>query len=180
MTTNFRTCLFGGFNKDDVVSFIKKLAQDNQAKKEELEQLNAKYEALKAQLSDYEDGGETLTSLSERLQQALARAETAEQEARELRGPAEEYRQMKDHIAEIEINAHKRTEEFRAQAMEKLRGIIARQRQWCSDQRDAYEAMNRGLIGNLGDIQHQLEQMDYSSFDRMQDSLNEMENELHN
>ena len=179
MATNFRTCLIGGFNKDDVVSFIKKMAQENQARKEELEQLKAQMETLKTQLSDYEGGGETLTSLNERLQQALERAEAAEREAQELRGPAEEYQQMKDHIAEIEINAHKRTEEFRAQAMERLRNIIAQQRQWCYEQRDVYGAMNNGLVERLGDLQRQVEQADYSAFDRMQDLLNDMENELH-
>lgn len=179
MAANFRTCLIGGFNKDDVVSFIKKMAQENQARKEELEQLKAQVETLKTQLSDYEGGGETLTSLNERLQQALERAEAAEREAQELRGPAEEYQQMKDHIAEIEISAHKRTEEFRAQAMERLRNIIAQQRQWCYEQRDVYGAMNNGLVERLGDLQRQVEQADYSAFDRMQDLLNDMENELH-
>lgn len=179
MGAKFRTCLFGGFNKDDVVSFIKKLAQESQAKKEEIEGLSAQLETLKTQLSDYESGGETLASLSERLRQAEERAEAAEREAQELRGPAEEYQQMKDHIAEIEISAHKRTEEFRAQAMERLRNIIAQQRQWCYDQRDIYGAMNNGLIERLGDLQRQVEQSDYSAFDRMQDLLNDMENELH-
>ena len=179
MAANFRTCLIGGFNKDDVVSFIKKMAQESQDRKEELEQLKAQVETLKTQLSDYEGGGETLTSLNERLQQALERAEAAEREAQELRGPAEEYQQMKDHIAEIEISAHKRTEEFRAQAMERLRNIIGQQRQWCYEQRDVYGAMNNGLIDRLSDMQRQVEQTDYSAFDRMQDLLNDMENELH-
>ena len=179
MAANFRTCLIGGFNKDDVVSFIKKMAQESQERKEELEQLKAQMETMKTQLSDYEGGGETLASLNERLQQALERAEAAEREAQELRGPAEEYQQMKDHIAEIEINAHKRTEEFRAQAMERLRNIIAQQRQWCYEQRDVYGAMNNGLVERLSDLQRQVEQSDYSAFDRMQDLLNNMENELH-
>lgn len=179
MAANFRTCLIGGFNKDDVVSFIEKMAQESQARKEELEQLKAQMETLKAQLSDYESGGETLASLNERLQQALDRAEVAEREAAELRGPAEEYLQMKDHIAEIEISAHKRTEEFRAQAMERLRNIISRQRQWCYEQRDAYGGMNDRFMEKLREMQQQVENADYSAFDRMQDILNDMENELH-
>ena len=40
MSTNFRTRMFGGFDREDVVAYIKKITQENQAQLEKLTQQN--------------------------------------------------------------------------------------------------------------------------------------------
>ena len=46
MDASFKTCLFGGFDREDVVKFIEKTAAENQ---EQLETLEAELNALRAQ-----------------------------------------------------------------------------------------------------------------------------------
>ena len=46
MDASFKTCLFGGFDREDVVKFIEKTAAEN---REQLETLEAELNALRAQ-----------------------------------------------------------------------------------------------------------------------------------
>ena len=191
MGTNFRTNLFGGFRKTDVVSYIEKMAKETQEKVSALEQENALLRAKNQDLSSQLDcanaqfchwNEENISSdiLRGQLSDALGRAEEAERLAASLRGPAEEYRKVKDHIAEIEINAHRRTEEFRAQAVERLRAVAQQQRQWLEDQRCQYGAINDELMERLRQCQQNVEGADYSSLDRMEDILDDIEAQLEN
>lgn len=189
MSTSFKTALFGGFDKEDVVTYIEKMAKEHQDKIDSLEQENETLRKKVTELSDLRDSlsnrlllmdeeNTSAEALRSHLAEALQRAEAAEREAAMLREPADEYLHMKDHIADIEINAHKRTEEFRAQAIEKLHGIIDQQRQWLDRQRDLYGAMNSGLLEKIHQCEQDISQADYSEFDRMQDLLSAMESEL--
>ena len=42
MSTNFKTCVFGGFDREDVISYIEKSAKESQERIEALESENAK------------------------------------------------------------------------------------------------------------------------------------------
>ncbi len=64
-------------------------------------------------------------------------------------GLAGEYQSLKEHVADIEISAHRRTEEFRAKAMERLAQCIAQQRVWCRQRRSTYLTMNAALSQQL-------------------------------
>ena len=160
MDASFKTCLFGGFDREDVVKFIEKTAAENQ---EQLETLEAELNALRAQRDEAAAENEALRGLTEedaclreenarlreQLAQAQASAEALRQEAEALRGPAAEYQSLKEHVADIEISAHRRTEEFRAKAMERLAQCIAQQRAWCSQRRSTYLSMNVSLLEQL-------------------------------
>ena len=41
MTTNFKTCMFGGFDREDVIKFIEQFSKESQEKIAALEQENA-------------------------------------------------------------------------------------------------------------------------------------------
>ena len=144
MDASFKTCLFGGFDREDVVTFIEKTAAENQ----------------------------------EQLAQAQASAEALRQEAEALRGPAAEYQSLKEHVADIEISAHRRTEEFRAKAMERLAQCIAQQRAWCSQRRSTYLSMNVSLLEQLRQAEQAVENADYTAFDSMISELQRLEDEL--
>ena len=131
METSFKTCVFGGFDREDVISYIRKTAEESQKKlealMEETERLRVRCETAESELS-------ALRTRSAELEQQLAdtevlraeaerlrtEEETLRRENETLRGPAAQYQSLKDHIADIEISAHRRTEEFRARAMERL------------------------------------------------------------
>ena len=107
-----------------------------------------------------------------------ASAEALRQEAEALRGPAAEYQSLKEHVADIEISAHRRTEEFRAKAMERLAQCIAQQRAWCSQRRSTYLSMNVSLLEQLRQAEQAVENADYTAFDSMISELQRLEDEL--
>ena len=189
MDASFKTCLFGGFDREDVVKFIEKAAAENQ---EQLETLEAELNALRAQRDEAAAENEALRGLTEedaclreenarlreQLAQAQASAEALRQEAEALRGPAAEYQSLKEHVADIEISAHRRTEEFRAKAMERLAQCIAQQRAWCSQRRSTYLSMNVSLLEQLRQAEQAVENADYTAFDSMISELQRLEDEL--
>lgn len=189
MDASFKTCLFGGFDREDVVKFIEKTAAENQ---KQLETLETELNALRAQRDEAAAENEALRGLTEedaclreenaRLREQLARAqasaEALRQEAEALRGPAAEYQSLKEHVADIEISAHRRTEEFRAKAMERLAQCIAQQRAWCSQRRSTYLSMNVSLLEQLRQAEQAVENADYTAFDSMISELQRLEDEL--
>ena len=135
METSFKTCLFGGFDREDVISFIEKTAAETQerldalttereellAKKRSTEAENA---ALRVQLNELTERLDNETALHARVQSMEEELTALRRENETLREPAAQYQSLKDHIAEIEISAHRRTEEFRGKAIAELMQLI--------------------------------------------------------
>lgn len=196
MSEKFKTCMFGGFDKDDVVKFIEKLAQEHQAEitalTEEKNSLQEKLdtnasllaaadkavEELRHACEQYQADAAETTDLRAKLEQAMSELSALRAENEALRGPAKEYESIKDHIAQIEINAHRRTEEFRAEAIARLKDSIAQQRAWCSAQQQRYEQLSGDLLQQFRRAEEELEQRDLSGFARMSDELNALEESL--
>ena len=190
METSFKTCLFGGFDREDVISFIEKTAAETQerldalttereellAKKRSTEAENA---ALRVQLNELTERLDNETALCARVQSMEEELTALRRENETLREPAAQYQSLKDHIAEIEISAHRRTEVFRGKAIAELMQLIEQQRQWCVQQRDAYARMTEGVLQELRQAERQVEACDIGNFDRMEESLRQLENTLH-
>ena len=81
-------------------------------------------------------------------------------------------------MADIEISAHRRTEVFRARAMERLGQCIAQQRLWCSQRRSTYLNMNTALAEQLRAAQEAVDSADFAAFDDMIAELQRLEAEL--
>lgn len=196
MTTNFKTCMFGGFDREDVIHYIEQSAQESQEQlealraentrlKDEHEQMEQALRTLHAQAKQHKQETEDQESLQlqlaetqSRLAELTAQNNTLRHENDSLRSAAAECAQLKERIADIEINAHRRTEEFRAMAIEKLHRSINAQRAWCQVQHGQYTAMNEALLQQLHSAQESLENCDFSGFDRMMESLQQLENDL--
>ncbi len=73
-------------------------------------------------------------------------------------------------MAQIEISAHRRTEQFREEAVTQLRQLAARQREWCRTAQADYEQMNCQLLERLQQAEQTLRQPDMSSFRRMEEA----------
>lgn len=189
MDASFKTRLFGGFDREDVVTYIEKTAAENQT---QLETLRAEVETLRKQRDEAASENEALRGLTEedaklreenarlqaQLAQAQAEASALRSECEALRGPALEYQSLKEHIAEIEISAHRRTEQFREEAVTRLRQLAARQREWCRTAQADYEQMNCQLLERLQQAEQTLRQPDMSSFRRMEEGLTALEKGL--
>ena len=196
MSANFKTCMFGGFDREDVVSYIEKTAKETQEKLDALESENTRLKAdnerieqalrtLHAQAKQMKQDEQDQETLQQRLDEAQARAaelavrcEALVAENENLSASAKECVHLKEHIADIEINAHRRTEEFRAEAIEKLRAIIGQQRTWCQKQRGEYAFMSETILPDIRRAEDVLENADYSGFDQMMEGLQQLEDTL--
>ena len=193
MSTTFKTCVFGGFDREDVISYIEKTAKEYKERLQELTDANEKlrqdnetmtgelaalresagkyeavvleYESLRAQVAELQEQSGRLEEQSRALQE----------KNEQLRVQADEYQALRDHIAEIEISAHRRTQEFRAAAVEQLHGMVARQRENYDRQREAFSGLYDGLRGQIQAAQDALGTLDLSSFDAIDGQLQELD-----
>ena len=188
--------MFGGFDRGDVINYIEKSAKEAKERIEALENENNELrsnnerieEALRAlhaqakQQRQEEQGQEALQQqLSEaqvHLNELAVELDALRAENEKLREAADDYAHLKEHIADIEINAHRRTEEFRAEAIEKLRQSVAAQRTWCQGQRGQYTQMNEKLLQELRRAEEVIANNDLSGFDAMLESLQALEDTL--
>lgn len=200
MSENFKTCVFGGFDKQDVVTYIEAQARKHteemdEAQRhhaEEMDDLRRKLIAMQEELNDasaecsaLHDRADRAAAAEQALVQARqelsdlkARCEALQAENDRCKGPAAEYERMKDHIAEIEINAHRRTEEFRANAIEQLRSIAIRQREWCDREKQSFAAAQQELQEKLERSRQILESSADGIFDDMLSDLKDFEDNL--
>ncbi len=188
--------MFGGFDREDVVVYIKKITQENQAQLEELtrqnqelsqenDQLRQEAAALHARLDSCEDSTrekDALSQQNQRLAQENRDLQDAMREMEErcaiLQEQADEYGKIRDHIAEIEISAHRRTEEFRAQAIQRIHALVAQQRTWCNENRVRYEELLQRFAEKLETAKNVVQESDLSGFGEMLAALDELDKDL--
>ena len=190
--------MFGGFDREDVVAYIEKIAKENQTQVDELTRTaddlrqqngdvgqDADAAAGRRQVENCEDSRRENVELTQQVQRleeenrALQDALHQEKErGDELQVQADEYARIRDHIAEIEISAHRRTEEFRSQTIARIHGLVAQQRTWCSENSARYEELLQRFGEKLQAARNVLQETDLSGFDDMLRSLNELDEEL--
>ena len=189
MSYTFKTCLFGGFDKEDVISYIEKTARENQERMQELTGANAtlqrendglrqELDTLRTTTADALSVAEEYESMRARVEELSAQAEALEKQNDELRVQADEYRSLRDHIAEIEISAHRRTQEFRAAAIARLHELVAQQRGWFEQRRAKVSELHESALSRLRAAQESLGQLDMTGFDSVADELDEMDRKL--
>ena len=189
MGESFKTCVFGGFDKQDVVKFIEQqskahqeemetLQRDNEVLKEAVQRMeNERTEFLpKAQMQ--EDGAVQIERLEAQIADMTEKLTALREENERLRGAAQEYYSLKDHIAEIEINAHHHTEEFRAETIRKIRDTINTFRTWCMEERRRYNCVNTEMLQKLRQAVSVMEMNNSAGFDKMADELQQIEDHL--
>ena len=182
MNTNFKTALFGGFDREDVVSYIQQTSRENQQRVSALEEenhgLQERNRAMEAELNtlrravlENSAAADTCLQLQTQLRELQEQAQKLQKETEYLRAQAAEYQSLKDHIADIEISAHRRTEEFRGKAIAELMELVDGQRRWCTQQEAAYRQMNEGILAELRKAQCCVEECDLGNFQQFQESL---------
>ena len=196
MSVNFRTRMFGGFDREDVVAYIEKITKENKAQMEELtragddlrrqnDELGQQLAILRKQAESCQDSRREIETLTAQVQcleaenrQLQESLHQTQEHCDELQVQADEYAKIRDHIAEIEINAHRRTEEFRAQAIQRLHETVSRQRSWCGENSTRYKELLSRFIEKLQSARDILQETDLSGFDDMLRSLDELDEEL--
>ena len=143
MENNFRNAVFNGFNREDVMSYITKISAEhketsealekerdrlfdadaaNERLQEERNRLAEELEQVRQQLSEEQEARQAL-------EKAAAERDQLQGRVRDLECQAEEYRRMKEQVAQIELDAHKRAEDILAQAEREAAEIRAQLRE---------------------------------------------------
>ena len=185
MSANFKTCLFGGFDREDVVAFIEKTSRESSERIEALvqenEELQRKSQSMESELllmrEDYlvrSQQAERASALAEQVTALTAKLASLEEETAALRRQAAEYQSLRDRIADIEISAHRRTEEFRAAAVAQLREMIAEQNAWCETAKARYSELSYQFATKLQQAQAAVSQLDLSGVEDIQRQLQEL------
>lgn len=172
----FRTAAFGGFQKQDVLSYIE---SSNHAHTEKLEQLQREREELagakqaladqveqaKGQAEELAREKEDLTArleqarketeqLRTQLEQARKEAEDTAAQLSEVKARLEQaepdaaaYRQIKDRAAGIELEAHCRAQEVQHEAENRVQRAHTEVEQWLHKVRAGYELLRTDMDG---------------------------------
>ncbi len=149
----FKGSLFGGFNREDVIDYIKKTSAESTARIESLEgdidKLCAQEQELRTQVSTLRGENDRLTqehsdaaaerdtlraaldTANDELTALRAEAEALRAENDKLRPMAEQYSTIKEHLAGIELDAHQRAEEYERSVHERLAAMIGDCRAHC-------------------------------------------------
>lgn len=143
MENNFRNAVFNGFNREDVMSYITKISAEhketsealekerdrlfdadaaNERLQEERNRLAEELEQVRQQLSEEQEARQAL-------EKAAAERDQLQGRVRDLECQAEEYRRMKEQVAQIELDAHKRAEDILAQAEREAADLLQRTEQ---------------------------------------------------
>lgn len=149
----FKGSLFGGFNREDVIDYIKKTSAESTARIESLEgdidKLCTQEQELRTQVSTLRGENDRLTqehsdaaaerdtlraaldTANDELTALRAEAEALRAENDKLRPMAEQYSTIKEHLAGIELDAHQRAEEYERSVHERLAAMIGDCRAHC-------------------------------------------------
>lgn len=184
----FRTATFGGFQKQDVLSYIE---SSNQAHVEKLAQLQrerdelaAEKESLAAQAGQAKEHAETLVkekeSLTAQLEEARKEAEALRAQLDQARKETEEtaarladanarltqaepdaaaYQQVKDRTAGIELEAHCRAQEIQQEAQEKVRRAHTEVEQWLHKVQAGYDLLRSDMDGAISRTGQELDKL---------------------
>lgn len=186
MSANFKKCMFGGFDPEDVIAYIDRttkeyqekltaLTEDNQSLSQSNQEMQGELNMIRQQFVDQEKSSRETEELREQLTAATQKLQQLEEEASALRVQTQDYQTLKDHIADIEINAHRRTEEFRAAAVAQMQDIVNKQRTWCDEMKTKYRSISEQFAQKLQLAQQTLENPDMSGFTEMEESLKNLE-----
>ena len=166
----FRTSAFGGFHKQDVLSYIEASGREHAA------QLEAVQKELETAQKELEEARKANAALEERTAAlADARAELERRERRitgletELAGVrerlnraepgAEAYERIKNRTAGVELEAHRRAQEIEDEAREKARQARAELEQWIYKVQAGYDQLRTDVDATISHAAGELERV---------------------
>lgn len=184
---SFRGSVFGGFNRQDVLTYLERSAREHSQQVESLQkklsQLSLDQNDKTTQLAGLSEKDAQLSSENQRLAEALesARAELEEKRGRlsaaeedlsvlrdraaELEANAEAYIRLRDRTATIELDARNRAQIILNDAHTQADSIRAQVEDWLDRAETRYEHLRADIgatlshaIGELARVQRALEQ----------------------
>lgn len=175
MEQQFRSAVFGGFNRQDVLTYIetsaKAHAQDMEELQKELERVKKEAEEARTRAETAEATVEELTPRAKQMEKTTAELEekrsglaAAERELKELRAKvamlqpkAEAYEAVKDKTAGIELEAHQRAKQVTDEARRSAEALRLQGEQWLAKVRSSYERLRTDVEATVTHTAGELE-----------------------
>ena len=194
----FRTAAFGGFNRQDVLDYIEKLAQENQEKTLELERALEREESVRTQsearLAEAEEQAAACEQLSEELEKLkkdLAETKSAleektrlasdlQRQVRALEPEAKSWQRLKDTAGDIEVSAHERAQVTIQSAQAHAAEIRADSARWVLDIQDRCDKLRADMQSAMSAVETELDSVRdafvraQTDMDRIQDALSDL------
>lgn len=192
----FKTALFGGFLKEDVIRYIEKISQESAEKLQELQTDNDLLHAANQTQSDQltalqrqvdalteENGrlaGEAEQSSASREEAEALRAENAQlrEELDKLRPQAKAYQEFKLRIGDIECEAHRRADDLEAATTARLNQLLSACRAQYEDLVSTFDVTSNHVTGELRKVEVNLSQLP-RAMDQVGANIAELEKQLH-
>lgn len=133
-----KSVTFGGFDKQDVARYIEQLAQEKQQLQAENENLRGQLEAARQEADTLLMQLQSTVSQAQQLESRVSELETVQTEAERLRGnvqalqsevdslrgDAETYRQAREHLGTLELEAQKRADKLENDTTAALQRVV--------------------------------------------------------
>ena len=174
----FRSAMFGGFNRQDVLEYLENSAQQaarqqqelqaqlDQARQEltdrqnqesdgqeQLEKARQEAEGLQSRLdqasADLTVSRETVSRLSGELEQTRQELQAWKDRAAALEPDAQAYAALKERAAGLELDAHRRAQLVQDQAQDQVRQLHEQMAQWSNQVRLEYEALRAEVASTV-------------------------------
>lgn len=209
MENTFRSAIFGGFNRQDVMEYISRMASDHKESLEKFEQENADLRTQLEGKSELERALEDLRRDYENIAQELAEEKIAKEQYRrqleestaqvkqmaEFQREAEEYSGVKEHIADIELEARRRADDVLAEAKSQADALLVESEQKVKELRrstaeelrelyDQYQRLTGAFQTAATHVTEELRRMDVAvgqlplSFDKTRSKLEKLKEQL--
>ena len=201
----FKSSLFGGFNREDVIDYITKTSAESTSRiaalEADIDKLCTQERELRAQLTAAQEEAERLRGeldaaqhSCEAAQYACAKADselstlrveaealrrentTLRAENETLRPLSEQYAAVKNHIAGIELDAHQRAEAYEHSTRERLSALIAACRSHCDTVLSTLGSTCENVTAELRRTETAVSSLP-SAFDSLRSGLDELEQE---
>jgi len=148
-----KSVTFGGFDKQDVISYIERTATEAAGVQQELRD---EAEQLRKQLAEAEAARD---SLREELDKMRREAEVLRAEREDLLADAQAYAQFREKIGAIECQAHKRASELEASTYAQLRQTVDLFRRQYQILMSTFETTAAHVNGELRKVEVNLTQL---------------------
>ena len=191
----FKSVPFGGFDKQAVVQYIEKAAQEHTAAMEALQQekdaldaqtsqqaeelgsLRSQVDALTAERDALRADLERETAARQALEPFRPQAEQLAAEVERLRPDARAYAQFREEIGAIECEARQRAADLEASTVTKLTALAAAFRTRYQDLAGTFDTTATHVTGELRRVEVNLSQLP-RALDQIGTELNELETVL--
>lgn len=164
-----KTVTFGGFDKQDVIQYIERVAEAQKTLQEEVDSLKEQLAALQEEHAARQTQVEELTAERNRLREDLSRETQARQElealkplraeVERLRPDAEAYAQFRERIGAIECEARKRAADLELATETQLRKTVTLFQEQYQALMSTFEAAAGHVTGELRKVEVNLAQL---------------------